>query len=101
MLPNFAYVRPESIEEAIKHLSLDGARVHAGGTDLLGCLRDYVFHAKKVVSVSKLRELHGIKQTSDGGLRIGALTTITEISKNSVIKERYPGLAPSDRVPVQ
>jgi xanthine dehydrogenase YagS FAD-binding subunit len=93
MLPNFAYVRPESIEEAIKHLSLDGARVHAGGTDLLGCLRDHVFDVKKVVSVSKLRELYGIKPTSDGGLRIGALTTITEISENPVIKERYPGLA--------
>jgi xanthine dehydrogenase YagS FAD-binding subunit len=49
MLNRFAYVRPKSLDEAIKHLSSDGARVHAGGPDLLGCLRDHVFDVKKLV----------------------------------------------------
>jgi xanthine dehydrogenase YagS FAD-binding subunit len=93
VMPNFAYVRPKSIKEAIQHLSSDGARIHAGGTDLLGCLRDDIFGAKKLVSLSQLKELHGIRMAKGGGLRIGALSTITEVANNKMIREHYPALA--------
>ncbi len=46
----FAYVRPRSLKDAVAELSTPGARVHAGGTDLLGCLRDRVFTAERVVA---------------------------------------------------
>ncbi len=91
--PNFAYVRPKSLKEAIQQLSFEGARIHAGGTDLLGCLRDDIFGAKKVVSLNLLGELRGIRNTSQGGLRIGALSTVTEIAESKIIQERYRGLA--------
>ncbi len=93
MVPNFAYVRPESLDEAIKHLSSSSSRVHAGGTDLLGCLRDGVFSAEKVVAVSKIDSLKGIAQTGDGGLRIGALTSVAEVAAHPLIRERYTALA--------
>jgi len=92
MLPAFAYVRPRSLPEAINHLADEGARVHAGGTDLLGCLRDGVFASSKLVSLGNIHELRGITETGNG-LRIGALTTITEITTSSVIQKRYPVLA--------
>jgi len=92
MMPEFSYVRVKSLKEAVSHLSPDGAWIHAGGTDLLGCLRDHVFGANKVVSISDLRDLKGIKETA-GGLRIGALVTLTEIAENPLIKRRYPALA--------
>jgi xanthine dehydrogenase YagS FAD-binding subunit len=41
MLPNFSYVKAASLKEAIRQLGSDQARVHAGGTDLLGCLHDH------------------------------------------------------------
>lgn len=93
LMPNFAYVRPRSIKETIQHLSSDGARIHAGGTDLLGCFRDDIFGAKKLVSLSQLKDLQGIRMTKDGGLRIGTLATITEVANNKMIQERYPALA--------
>ncbi len=93
LMPNFAYVRARSIKEAIQHLSSDSARIHAGGTDLLGCLRDDIFGAKKLVSLSQLKDLQGIGMTKDGGLRIGTLATITEVANNKMIQERYPALA--------
>jgi xanthine dehydrogenase YagS FAD-binding subunit len=93
MLSNFAYVRAHSVREAVSHLASEGARVHAGGTDLLGCLRDHIFDTGKLVSISKVNALHGIKETVEGGLRIGALTTITEVAENPVIRHRYPALA--------
>lgn len=93
MLPTFAYIRPESMREALEHLAEGDARVHAGGTDLLGCLRDGVFEAPKVVSLSALDDLHGIEATTDGGLRIGALTTLAEVAGHAGIRERFTVLA--------
>ena len=93
MLPDFTYERPGSVDEALEHSSSDGAVLHAGGTDLLGCLRDGVFSAEKVVSLSGLEELKGIQATREGGLRIGALTTLTEIASDATIAERYTALS--------
>jgi len=93
VMPNVTCVKPKSLKEAIDQLSSEGARVHAGGTDLLGCLRDDVFKAGKLVSLGQLKELRGITPMSDGGLRIGALTTLTEIANSKMIRETYPGLA--------
>jgi xanthine dehydrogenase YagS FAD-binding subunit len=92
-MPNFTYVRPKSVREAFQHLSAGGARIHAGGTDLLGCLRDGVFTAEKVVSISRLDELKGIVRLNDGSLRIGALATVTELAHHPLVGEGYPALA--------
>ncbi len=92
-MPNFSYVRPKSLKEAIQQLSSKEARIHAGGTDLLGCLHDNAFQAKKVVSLSHLDELRGVRQTKDGGLRIGALTPLVDIVNSNPVKEHYPALA--------
>ena len=93
MVPNFAYTRPKFLKEAVQQLSSEGARILAGGTDLLGCLRDDVFPAKKIVSLSQLNDLRGIRLMKDGGLRIGALTTITEVENSKIVQEHYPALA--------
>jgi xanthine dehydrogenase YagS FAD-binding subunit len=92
-MPNFSYVRPRSLNEAIQHLSSNGARIHAGGTDLLGCLRDNVLGTKKLVSLSNLKGLRFAKETKEGGLRIGTLMTLSEIANNRMVKDRYPALA--------
>lgn len=93
LMPNFAYVRVKSLKEAMRHLSSDGARIHAGGTDLLGCLRDDIFSAKKLISLSQLNDLRGIRMKKEGGLGIGALTSIAEVANNKIIQELYPALA--------
>jgi xanthine dehydrogenase YagS FAD-binding subunit len=93
MLRTFAYVRPGSVSEALKLIEESGARIHAGGTDLLGCLRDGVIQAQTLVSISKLDDLRGIVVAPDGELRLGALTTISEIAAHPVIKETFAALA--------
>jgi len=93
LMPNFTYIKVKSLKEAIGQLSSTGARIHAGGTDLLGCLRDDIFGAEKLVSIAQIKGLCGISQASDGGLRIGALTTITEIENHKTLRERYAALA--------
>lgn len=92
MIPPLTYIRPESLKDAVKQLGSDGARIHAGGTDLLGCLHDQVFSARKLVSLSALPDLRGITRTGDGGRRLGALATITEIAQNPDLRNHYPAL---------
>jgi xanthine dehydrogenase YagS FAD-binding subunit len=93
MLPKFSYLRANTLDEALRHLASDGARVHAGGTDLLGCLRDRVFDARSVISISAIGALRGIQETSRGGLRIGSLTTIAEIARDPMVAARYRALS--------
>ena len=93
MLPNFSYARPRNLREAVHLVSAPGARVQAGGTDLLGCLHDGVFGADTVVSLSGVPDLRGIRRALDGGLTIGAMTTLAAVAAHPDIVERYPTLA--------
>ncbi len=93
MISGFAYIRAKSLEEAIQNLTTPGAHLHAGGTDLLGCLRDGVFQAARVVSIGGLTKLRGVQSKPDGGLRIGALTTLSEIAAHAGIRKSYAALA--------
>jgi xanthine dehydrogenase YagS FAD-binding subunit len=52
-----------------------------------------VFETKKLVSITSLAELSGIRKTPDGGLRIGALTTVTEVAESKLVREQYPALS--------
>jgi xanthine dehydrogenase YagS FAD-binding subunit len=92
MMPAFQYISVKSVGEGVKHLSTPGSKIQAGGTDLLGCLREGIFPVEKVVSINGLKDLKGISEKG-GGLRIGALTTITEVAENPLIKKLFPGLA--------
>jgi xanthine dehydrogenase YagS FAD-binding subunit len=93
MLQSFAYVRARSLAEAVKLAAEPGARIHAGGSDLMGCLRDGVFEAQRLVSIGRIEELRGVSPTSDGGLRLGALTTVAEVAAHATVKEKYAALA--------
>jgi xanthine dehydrogenase YagS FAD-binding subunit len=93
MLAKFSYQRTSSIKEAAAAAAQPEARILAGGTDLLGCLRDGVFQADRLVSINAIKDLQGIRPRPGGGLRIGALTTLTEIAANRQILDSYPVLA--------
>jgi xanthine dehydrogenase YagS FAD-binding subunit len=93
MLPKFNHLRPKTVNEALAVLNERPAMVHGGGTDLLGCLREGVFSAETLVSLSFIDELKGIRTTGDGGLRIGALTTVAEVADSDHVAASYAGLA--------
>ncbi|HXY41659.1 MAG TPA: xanthine dehydrogenase family protein subunit M [Vicinamibacteria bacterium] len=93
MLPSFAYVRPGSLEEAVKLLRDGLARPHAGGSDLLGCLRDGVFTTPTVVSLTSIDSLRGVAETAQGELSLGALTTLAEVAAHPALRERWTALS--------
>ncbi len=93
MLPKFSYARPPSLREALNLLDNENARIHSGGTDLLGCLRDRVFTTDTVVSLGAIPGLRGISASADGGLKLGAMTPIAEIVADAAVAGRFTALA--------
>ncbi len=93
MLPKFTYVRPTTVNEALAVLNDRPALIHGGGTDLLGCLREGVFSADTLVSLSSIDELKGVRKAADGGLRIGALAKVAEIATSKSVTANFTALA--------
>ena len=92
----FSYTRPATLAEAVDLLVLhgSGARVLAGGTDLVIRLRDGSYAPSVVVDVKAVPELApGIRAGADGGLVIGATTTMTEIAAHPLIRRDVAALA--------
>ncbi|MBT4877530.1 MAG: FAD-dependent oxidoreductase, partial [Desulfobacula sp.] len=93
---NFKHISASSLNEATDILSkVNGKAVAiAGGTDLLGVLKDKI-HAQSpeiLVDLKTIPDLSYVK-TTQKGIHIGALTTLTEICQNDTIKEQYGLLA--------
>jgi xanthine dehydrogenase YagS FAD-binding subunit len=89
----FAYANPATLKDA---LSLLGAQwgqadVLAGGTDLLPLMKDNLHHPERVVNIKAVKELGGIRKTSEG-LRIGALVTLDELIESPLVRSDYPAL---------
>lgn len=73
------------------------ARYLAGGTDLLVDLKTGRFSVAHVISLKRIDELRGVTET-DGGVRIGALTTITQLSRSPIIRDRFAPTLDATRV---
>jgi len=93
MLEKFTYHKAITVQAASEAAARPGARILAGGTDLVGCLRDNVFPVESVVSISAVADLKGIGPRPGGGLRIGALTTLTEIAESRQVRDSWTALA--------
>uniref|UniRef100_A0AAU2JLE4 FAD binding domain-containing protein n=1 Tax=Streptomyces sp. NBC_00049 TaxID=2903617 RepID=A0AAU2JLE4_9ACTN len=97
ILTEFDYVRPVGLDEALTLLSgTPGARVLAGGQSLLPDLRTGAENARLLVDVRHLEELRGIGRGPDG-IRIGALTTLAELSGHALVLAEAPELAAAAR----
>ena len=94
VMPAFELYQPASVADAQKLLEQHGrdAWVMAGGLDSFDWLKDRIKKPKAVVDLSGIAELKGIRATSDG-IEIGAMTTLTEVVKNPIVKEKYGLLA--------
>jgi xanthine dehydrogenase YagS FAD-binding subunit len=94
VMPAFELLQPDSIAEAQRLLEENGsdAWVLAGGMDSFDWLKDRIKRPKMVVDLSGIEELRGIRTTGDR-IEIGAMTTLTEVARHPVIREKYGLLA--------
>ena len=94
----FKHLTAQSLEEATALLARTGgkARIIAGGTDLLGELKDAILPAggypETIVDIKRIPGLDYV--AVDGrGLRVGALTRLEDLATNDAVVRDYPALA--------
>jgi xanthine dehydrogenase YagS FAD-binding subunit len=87
----FTYSRPGDAAAAVRDAAQAGAAYLGGGTNLVDLMREGVERPSSLVDVTGLAR--GIVERADGGLRIGAATTNTQLAEDRRVRERYPMLA--------
>ena len=85
----FAYARPRAVTEALE-LTRGGATVMAGGTDLLGLMKDGIAAPERIVDIRGLEPLRGWARTKGKGLRIGALVPLAELETSVELAKLLP-----------
>ncbi len=97
---DFEHLSPASLDEALCEADPKRGRAAfvAGGTDLLGALKGRVRpdYPERLVDLKPIRSLAGIREDGSG-LRVGALTTLAELGRSQIVRERYRLLAEAAR----
>lgn len=90
IMPQFELFQPACVDDALQLLARHGsdAWVLAGGLDSLEWFKDRIKRPKVVVDLSQVLELRGIREV-DGGLEIGATTTLTEVVRHTAVREKF------------
>jgi 4-hydroxybenzoyl-CoA reductase subunit beta len=93
-LPKFEYFEARTIQEACHALKELGekARLMGGGTDLLVSMKQRITTPPVVIGLKKIPEMDTILYDSEKGLRIGALATLYEIERSSLVQRNCPML---------
>jgi CO/xanthine dehydrogenase FAD-binding subunit len=89
-LGEFEYSVATSVDHAVRLLAADPT-VHAlaGGNGLLTLLRRGELTASRLVDLRNLSELRGISATSQGRIRVGAMTTLTELLADPTVRAAH------------
>jgi xanthine dehydrogenase YagS FAD-binding subunit len=87
----FSYERPATPAEAIEAAARPGARIIAGGTNLLDLMKLGIEGPAHIVDINRIG-LDRIEETPEGGLRIGALVRNADLAAHPRIRQHYPVL---------
>src|SRR5438105_4343892 len=93
-LPEFEYLAPRSVDEAVTLLSQNRGRamVVAGGTDLYPNMKRRQQEPSIVIGLRGIRDLNAI-DLADGVARIGATATLHQVADHPSVREKLPALA--------
>jgi xanthine dehydrogenase YagS FAD-binding subunit len=95
VIPAFELFQPTSVDDALALQSRHGAKawVLAGGLDSFDWFKDRIKRPEVVIDLSQIKELRGIRAAGDG-IEIGAMTTLTEVVRHPMVREKY-GILPN------
>jgi xanthine dehydrogenase YagS FAD-binding subunit len=90
VMPAFELFQPASINDAVSLLHQYGsdAWVLAGGLDSFDWFKDRIKRPKVVIDLSQIKELVGVRDMN-GGLEIGAMTTLTNVVNHPDVKAKF------------
>jgi len=95
VIPAFELFQPTSVDDALALQARHGAKawVLAGGLDSFDWFKDRIKRPEVVIDLSQVKELRGVRPAGDG-VEIGAMTTLTEVVRHPMIREKY-GILPN------
>jgi xanthine dehydrogenase YagS FAD-binding subunit len=89
----FTYTRAGDVATAVQAIAAGGtARFIAGGTNLVDLMKENVEQPDRLIDITRL-PLRAIEGTPDGGMRLGALATNTDVAYHPEVERRYPLLS--------
>ena len=90
VMPAFELFQPGSIDDAVGLLGQyrSDAWILAGGLDSFDWLKDRIKRPKVLVDLSQIKELTGVRDWN-GGLEIGAMTTLTNVVNHPDVKAKF------------
>jgi len=89
VMPAFELFQPTSIADTIGLLQRhENSWIMAGGLDSFDWLKDRIKRPEVVIDLGGVAEMRGIKE-ANGGLEIGANTSLTEITRHPVVREKF------------
>ena len=91
-MKSFDYARAGSTAEATQSAAAQGATIIAGGTNLLDLMKLEVMAPDKLVDITRL-DLKSLDTTADGGLRIGALVSNSDVAAHPTVRRDYEVLS--------
>jgi len=90
----FAYSRADDPAKAIAAHAHDPLLAFiAGGTDLLGLIKDRATLPERLLDINGLPDMARIDVLPDGGLRIGALARMSDVAVDAEVRRRFPVIA--------
>ncbi|NIM57701.1 MAG: xanthine dehydrogenase family protein subunit M [Candidatus Aminicenantes bacterium] len=92
-MKDFKIAEPQTIDQ-VTSLTIDKKDMYklmAGGTDLLAEIKDEIIEPEVIVDLKSIPDLSYIKNENNG-VRIGALTSLTRLAEDTLIKNQYPAL---------
>ena len=98
MMSHFELFQPTDLETAFELLDRWGDRGWklAGGHDSLGWFKERIKQPQALIDLEGIAELRGIRETADG-IEIGSLTTLTDIERDPMLRQRCGLLADAAR----
>ncbi len=95
-MKSFLHVNARSVDEAVKLLKYykGKAKLVAGGTDLLGVLKDGILpdYPEAIINIKTISSLNYVREDAEG-LKMGVLVKLEDIVKSSIVKTKYKMLA--------
>ena len=90
VMPEFELFQPATTEDAVALVDRYGAKawVMAGGLDSFDWLKDRIKRPAVVVDLSQIKELVGVRPLN-GGIEIGAMTTLTDVVHHPLVRQKY------------
>jgi len=91
VMPVFELFQPTTVEDTVALLEQydKNAWVLAGGLDTFDWFKDRNKRRQVVIDLSGVEALRGVKKAADGGLEIGATTTLTDVANNPLVKDSF------------